>query len=115
VLQILELYRRVYEEIMAVPVILGKKSEGEKFAGGFYTTTCEAFIPQNGRGIQGATSHCLGQNFSKMFKIQFEDDAGGKEFAWQNSWGLTTRTVTHYYLAFLLRDADMEFLKRNNS
>ena len=100
---------------MAVPVILGKKSEGEKFAGGFYTTTCEAFIPQNGRGIQGATSHCLGQNFSKMFKIQFEDDAGGKEFAWQNSWGLTTRTVTHYYLAFLLRDADMEFLKRNNS
>jgi prolyl-tRNA synthetase len=52
VLDILELYRRVYEEILAVPVVPGKKSEEEKFAGGLYTTTVEAFIPQNGRGIQ---------------------------------------------------------------
>lgn len=50
-------------------------------------------IPFNGRGIQGATSHCLGQNFSKMFNIWFEDNAGDKKFAWQNSWGLTTRTI----------------------
>ena len=63
--QILDLYRRVYEELLAVPVIKGVKSSKEKFAGALYTTTVEAFVPQNGRGIQGATSHCLGQNFSK--------------------------------------------------
>ena len=53
--RILELYRRVYEELLAVPVVPGVKSEKEKFAGGLYTTTVEAFIPQTGRGIQGAT------------------------------------------------------------
>ena len=93
VLVILELYRRVYEELLAVPVTKGVKSEKEKFAGGLYTTTVEAFIPTTGRAIQGATSHCLGQNFSKMFGIEFEDDKKEKQFAWQNSWGLTTRTI----------------------
>ncbi|KAG8844375.1 ribose-phosphate pyrophosphokinase 1 [Serendipita sp. 411] len=71
--QILDLYRRVYEELLAVPVIPGIKSEKEKFAGGLYTTTVEGFVPTTGRGIQGATSHCLGQNFSKMFDISVED------------------------------------------
>lgn len=70
-----------------------KKSELEKFAGGYYTTTIESFIPTNGRGIQCATSHCLGQNFSKMFDIWFEDEKGKKQFVWQNSWGLTTRSL----------------------
>jgi prolyl-tRNA synthetase len=56
--QILDLYRRVYEELMAVPVVPGLKTETEKFAGGLYTTTVEAFIPAAGRGVQGATSHC---------------------------------------------------------
>jgi len=93
VLQILELYRRVYEELLAVPVVKGRKSDKEKFAGGLYTTTVEAFIPGNGRAVQGATSHCLGQNFSKMFHIEFENEQGGKSLVWQNSWGLTTRTV----------------------
>ncbi|KAI9606362.1 hypothetical protein KEM48_001905 [Puccinia striiformis f. sp. tritici PST-130] len=71
--QILDLYRGVYEELLAVPVTPGVKSEKEKFAGGLYTTTVEGFIPTSGRGIQGATSHCLGQNFSKMFNISVED------------------------------------------
>jgi len=93
VLQILDLYARVYEELLAVPVIKGRKSEKEKFAGGLYTTTVEALIPTNGRAIQAATSHCLGQNFSKMFNINFESESGGMENAWQNSWGLTTRTI----------------------
>jgi len=93
VLQILDLYARVYEELLAVPVIKGRKSEKEKFAGGLYTTTVEAFIPTNGRAIQGATSHCLGQNFARMFSIDFEDEAGEKKMVWQNSWGLTTRTI----------------------
>jgi prolyl-tRNA synthetase len=93
VLQILDLYARVYEELLAVPVIKGRKSEKEKFAGGLYTTTVEAWIPTNGRAIQGATSHCLGQNFSKMFKIEYIDDSAQKQLVWQNSWGLTTRTI----------------------
>ncbi|KAI3440975.1 Protein transport protein SEC23 [Psidium guajava] len=93
VLDILELYRRIYEEYLAVPVIKGKKSEMEKFAGGYYTTSVEAFIPDTGRGIQGATSHCLGQNFAKMFEINFENEKGEKAMVWQNSWAYTTRTV----------------------
>lgn len=93
VLQILDLYARVYEELLAVPVIKGRKSEKEKFAGGHYTTTVEAFIPTNGRAIQGATSHSLGQNFSRMCDIQFVDENAETQYAWQNSWGLTTRTI----------------------
>ncbi|KAK0636486.1 hypothetical protein B0T17DRAFT_613210 [Bombardia bombarda] len=92
VLQILELYAGVYEQLLAVPVVRGKKTEAEKFAGGYYTTTVEGFIPSNGRGIQGATSHCLGTNFSKMFDITVEDpeNKGKQLFVWQNSWGLST-------------------------
>jgi prolyl-tRNA synthetase len=91
--EILNLYARVYEELLAVPVVQGVKSEKEKFAGGLYTTTCEAFIPTTGRAIQGATSHCLGQNFSKMFEITVEGDNREKMHVWQNSWGITTRTI----------------------
>ncbi|XP_053721197.1 bifunctional glutamate/proline--tRNA ligase isoform X1 [Synchiropus splendidus] len=95
VLQILDLYARVYEELMAIPVVKGRKTEKEKFAGGDYTTTVEAFISASGRAIQGATSHHLGQNFSRMFEITFEDprNPGEKQLAYQNSWGLTTRTI----------------------
>ncbi|KAK3352611.1 hypothetical protein B0T25DRAFT_189219 [Lasiosphaeria hispida] len=95
VLQILEFYAGVYEELLAVPVVRGRKTEAEKFAGGYYTTTVEGYIPSNGRGIQGATSHCLGQNFSKMFDITVEDpnDRGKHIHVWQNSWGLSTRVI----------------------
>lgn len=112
---------------MAIPVVKGRKTEKEKFAGGDYTTTIEAFISASGRAIQvpqctrvlhchpfcslvketrthehffsvlpqGATSHHLGQNFSKMFEIMFEDPKrpGEKQLAYQNSWGITTRTI----------------------
>ncbi|KAJ3373668.1 ribose-phosphate pyrophosphokinase 1 [Allomyces arbusculus] len=93
VLEILGYYRRVYEDLLAVPVIPGRKSEKEKFAGGLYTTTVEAFVPVTGRGIQGATSHCLGQNFAKMFNIVVEGANKEQQHVWQNSWGLTTRTI----------------------
>lgn len=95
VLQILDLYARVYEELMAIPVVKGRKTEKEKFAGGDYTTTVEAYISASGRAIQGATSHHLGQNFSRMFEIMFEDpkNPGEKQLAFQNSWGITTRTI----------------------
>ncbi|KAG1800638.1 uncharacterized protein BJ212DRAFT_1497976 [Suillus subaureus] len=85
--EILDLYCRVYEELLAVPVIPGIKSKKEKFAGALYTTTIEGFVPPSGRGIQAATSHCLGQNFSRpeMFNIMVEDSndpsGQGKTFA----------------------------------
>lgn len=99
VLQILGWYAGIYEDLLAVPVIRGRKTEKEKFAGGLYTTTVEGYIPTNGRGIQGGTSHCLGQNFSKMFGITVEDPSAkeGEKKAplhvWQNSWGLSTRVI----------------------
>merc|ERR1711981_394078 len=87
VMTILDLYRRVYEELLAIPVVRGKKTEKEKFAGGDYTTTVEAYISAAGRAIQGATSHHLGQNFSKMFDLSYEnpEKPGSKErcFAFQ--------------------------------
>ena len=94
--QILELYRRIYEELLAVPVVEGRKTEKEKFAGGAYTLSCEGYIPQTGRGIQGATSHHLGQNFSKMFNFYVENPQGPeypKVYAYQNSWGISTRSI----------------------
>lgn len=95
VLTILDFYAAVYEELLAIPVIKGQKTEKEKFAGGDMTTTIEAYVDVNGRGIQGATSHFLGQNFSKMFDMSFEDPntPGQKCYAYQTSWGLSTRTI----------------------
>lgn len=94
--QILDFYRGIYEDLLAVPVVKGRKTENEKFAGADYTTTCEGFIAATGRGIQGATSHHLGQNFSKMFNISVENPDGPDQdrvFAYQNSWGLSTRVI----------------------
>ena len=93
VMAALDLYRGVYEELLAVPVVPGYKTEKEKFAGGFRTTTVEAYIAGSGRAIQGATSHNLGQNFGKMFDIKFQDENGQSQIVWQTSWGLTTRTI----------------------
>ena len=93
VMQILNLYRQVYEDLLAVPVIMGRKTENEKFPGALYTTTVECFIPESGRAIQAATSHCLGQNFARMFDIKYEDKNGKTQMVWQNSWGLTTRSI----------------------
>lgn len=99
VFDILDLYEKVYVDLLAVPVIKGIKSEKEKFAGGVFTATIEGFIPITGRAIQAATSHSLGQNFSKMFDICVEDpnakagDQKTKLYVWQNSWGLSTRAI----------------------
>ncbi|XP_013779580.1 bifunctional glutamate/proline--tRNA ligase-like [Limulus polyphemus] len=94
VYQILEFYAEVYEKLLAIPVIRGRKTEREKFAGGDFTTTVEAYVSASGRGLQGATSHHLGQNFSKMFEVVFEDpETSEKKFVYQNSWGISTRTI----------------------
>lgn len=71
----------------------GRKSAAEKFAGSLYSLSVEAFVPATGRGVQGGTSHNLGQNFSRMFGIEFEAEDHHKVFAWQSSWGLSTRTI----------------------
>ncbi len=89
---ILSLYKRVCEELLAMPVIQGQKTEREKFAGALYTTSIETFLP-SGKGIQVATSHCLGQHFSTAFDISFLDEKGDKHLVWQNSWGISTRTL----------------------
>ncbi|KAI3943811.1 hypothetical protein MKW98_004316, partial [Papaver atlanticum] len=83
VLEVFELYRRIFEEFLA----------NEKFVRALYTTSVEAFVPNAGRGIQGATSHCLGQNCAKMFDIIFENEKGEKGLVWQNSWAYSTRTI----------------------
>ncbi|MBW3000729.1 proline--tRNA ligase [Candidatus Woesearchaeota archaeon] len=92
VLDILNLYARVFEELYAVPVLKGRKTDAEKFAGAVYTDSVEIYMP-NGKAIQGGTSHFLGQNFSKAFDISFLDKKGKKQYVYQNSWGLSTRTI----------------------
>jgi bifunctional glutamyl/prolyl-tRNA synthetase len=89
-----DLYARIYTDLLAIPVIKGRKTEKEKFAGGNFTTTVEAYVAASGRAIQGATSHHLGQNFSRMFEIVYEDpETQEKKYVYQNSWGITTRTI----------------------
>ncbi len=88
----LDVYKEFAENIMAVPVIPGMKSESEKFAGALYTYTIEAMM-QDGKALQFATSHNLGQNFAKVFDIKFLDKNTTEQYGWQTSWGLSTRTI----------------------
>jgi len=92
VMQQLFEYVDLIENYMAIPVIAGKKTDKEKFAGADYTTTVEAFMP-DGKALQMGTSHMLGQNFSKVFGVKFLDKDEKEKFAWQTSWGLSTRTI----------------------
>jgi len=85
-------YKELVETQMAIPVIMGKKSKSETFAGADYTIALEAFMP-DGRGLQMATSHKLGQHFAKVFDIKFTDKEGKEKLVWQTSWGLSTRTI----------------------
>ena len=92
VLMMLDIYRDFAENYMAIPVVPGRKSEAEKFAGASGTYTIEAMM-QDGKALQFATSHNLGQNFSKVFDVTFLDDKSQKQYAWQTSWGLSTRVI----------------------
>lgn len=91
-LTILDLYADFAEKVMAMPVIKGRKSEDEKFAGALRTYSIEAMM-QDRKALQAGTSHNLGQNFAKAFNIQFQDRAGNLQFAWTTSWGVSTRLV----------------------
>ncbi|MFO0967537.1 MAG: proline--tRNA ligase [Gemmataceae bacterium] len=90
--KILELYRTFAEEWMAMPVLTGPKSDGQKFPGAVYTVCIEAMM-QDKRALQAGTSHFLGQNFAKAFDVQFQSAAGKLEYAWATSWGVSTRLV----------------------
>ena len=92
VMQQLFEYVDLIENSMAIPVLAGKKTDKEKFAGADYTTTVEAFMP-DGKALQMATSHLLGQNFAKVFGIKFLDKDEKEKYAWTTSWGLSTRTI----------------------
>jgi len=91
-LQMLEVYRVFAEDYMAMPVIAGRKSESEKFAGADHTYTIEALM-QDGKALQSGTSHLLGQNFAKVFEVKFLDKNSEEQFVWQTSWGVSTRLV----------------------
>lgn len=91
-LMMLDIYRDFAENIMAIPVIPGVKSESEKFAGALCTYTIEAMM-QDGKALQFATSHNLGDNFAKAFNIKYLDRNNTEQYAFQTSWGLSTRTI----------------------
>ncbi len=90
--QMLETYRNLFENYLAIPVVSGKKTEKEKFAGAEYTLTIEALM-YNGISLQSATSHYFGQKFSKAYDIKFLNKEGKLEYAYQTSWGATTRMI----------------------
>jgi len=92
VADILELYKKIIEEELAVPVITGKKSENDKFVGAVYTDTLESLMP-DGKALQMGTSHFLGQNFSKPFDVKYLDETNTETFAWQTSWGVSWRLI----------------------
>ncbi len=91
-LRMLEVYADFAENHMALPVIKGRKSEGEKFPGAVDTYCIEALM-QDGKALQAGTSHFLGQNFAKAFDVQFASKDGKLEYVWGTSWGVSTRLM----------------------
>ncbi len=91
-LKILSIYKEFVENDLAIPVIVGKKTEREKFAGALRTYSIEALMA-DGRALQAGTSHNLGQHFSRAFNIRFEDRNQNLQYVWQTSWGVSTRLI----------------------
>ncbi|MEK6853368.1 MAG: proline--tRNA ligase [Nanoarchaeota archaeon] len=90
--KILDFYERLFTELYALPVLKGTKSKAETFAGAEFTLSLEIFLP-NGKAVQGCTSHHLDQNFARAFNITFQDEKQNTQFVWQNSWGISTRSI----------------------
>ncbi len=88
----LKVYADFAENVMAVPVVQGVKSETERFAGALDTYTIEAMM-QDGKALQSGTSHFLGQNFGKAFNVQYIDEQNQPQYAWATSWGVSTRLM----------------------
>lgn len=90
--KMLQVYKELSEDLLAVPVILGEKTANEKFPGAD-TTYCLESMMQDKKALQAGTSHFMGQNFAKAFDIKFLSDKGVEEYAWTTSWGVTTRLI----------------------
>jgi prolyl-tRNA synthetase len=87
-----DVYTAFMTDLLAVPVLVGRKTERERFAGATTTWTCEAMMG-DGKALQMGTSHELGQNFARVFDITFLDESGTQVYAWQTSWGVSTRLM----------------------
>jgi prolyl-tRNA synthetase len=87
-----DVYRSVLEDVLAIPVLTGLKTDGERFAGATATLTCEGMM-RDGKALQLATSHELGQNFARAFGITYTDENGSAQLCWTTSWGSSTRMV----------------------
>jgi prolyl-tRNA synthetase len=90
--QMMNIYAQFAEEFMALPVVKGRKTESERFAGADETLCIEALM-QDGKALQAGTSHFLGQNFAKAFEVKFATKEGGLEYVWGTSWGVSTRLM----------------------
>jgi prolyl-tRNA synthetase len=88
----MKIYEKTYRDYFALPGYVGYKSETEKFAGAVTSITYETLMPE-GKSLQSCTSHDLGQNFSKVFNIKYQDKTGKTEYVWQTSWGFSTRSL----------------------
>ena len=97
-LDILELYRQLAEDYLAIPVYTGLKTDSEKFAGADKTYCIEAMMLDK-RALQAGTSHNLGQNFAKAFDVKFQTEDNDEEFVWATSWGISTRLIGAVILA----------------
>src|SRR5690606_330121 len=91
-LRMLGVYTEFAEQVLAMPVLAGQKSESEKFAGAARTYSIEALMG-DGRALQAGTSHFLGQNFAKAFEIRFQGRDKTLQYAWTTSWGVSTRLI----------------------
>ncbi len=91
-LEMIKVYRDLAAEMLAMPVVIGEKTEFERFPGGLITFTIEAMM-QNGWALQAGTSHFLGETFAKAFDVTFKDADGSEKLVWATSWGMTTRML----------------------
>src|SRR5690606_16837813 len=87
-----EVYRDFMVEVLAMPVLIGRKTRQERFAGAVNTLACEAMMG-DGKALQMGTSHELGQNFAQAFDIAYQDAQGTQQLAWTTSWGTSTRMM----------------------
>ncbi|MDR0318614.1 MAG: proline--tRNA ligase [Nitrososphaerota archaeon] len=88
----INMYKDIIENVLAIPVLIGTKSESEKFAGALYTTALESIMP-DGKALQMGTSHNLGQHFAKVFDVKYIGEDKEDHYVWQTSWGITTRLI----------------------
>ncbi len=91
-MKMFKVYNSISEDLLALPAVKGRKTESEKFAGAEFTYTIETLM-HDGRALQAGTSHYFGQKFSKPFEIKFQNREGKEEYAYQTSWGISTRFI----------------------